>query len=248
MSDQSGNTVAQSGQMPEAKEASLVSQLDMMFRSLWASPARNVVIALTAAAGVVIVITAYGQVRLNRWNQPFYDALSRRNVREFGVQLMVFAVIAGSLLLLNVAQRWLGEMLKVKLREGLVHDMVEKWMQPQRAFELESAGPIGVNPDQRLHEDARHLTELSSELALGLMQSSALLVSFVGVLWSISRGFSLKIGGVSLAVPGYMVWAGIVYALPAWLRTCRSGRSLSPGNAARCAREADLRYTLVRVN
>ncbi|HTL91858.1 MAG TPA: ABC transporter ATP-binding protein/permease [Steroidobacteraceae bacterium] len=248
MSDQSGNTVAQSGQMPEAKEASLVSQLDMMFRSLWASPARNVVIALTAAAGVVIVITAYGQVRLNRWNQPFYDALSRRNVREFGLQLMVFAVIAGSLLLLNVAQRWLGEMLKVKLREGLVHDMVEKWMQPQRAFELESAGPIGVNPDQRLHEDARHLTELSSELALGLMQSSALLVSFVGVLWSISRGFSLKIGGVSLALPGYMVWAAIVYALSASLLTYWTGRRLIPDNAARYAREADLRYTLVRVN
>lgn len=248
MSDQSGNTVAQSGQMPEAKEASLVSQLDMMFRSLWASPARNIVIALTAAAGVVIVITAYGQVRLNRWNQPFYDALSRRNVREFGLQLMVFAAIAGSLLLLNVAQRWLGEMLKVKLREGLVHDMVEKWMQPHRAFELESAGPIGVNPDQRLHEDARHLTELSSDLALGLMQSSALLVSFVGVLWSISRGFSLKIGGVSLALPGYMVWAAIVYALSASLLTYWTGRRLIPDNASRYAREADLRYTLVRVN
>ena len=248
MSDQPGNTVPQSGQTPEAKEASLASQLDMMLRSLWASPARNVVITLTAAAGVVIIITAYGQVRLNRWNQPFYDALARRNVREFGLQLMVFAIIAGSLLLLNVAQRWLGEMLKVKLREGLVHDMVEKWMQPHRAFELESAGPIGVNPDQRLHEDARHLTELSSDLALGLMQSSALLVSFVGVLWSISRGFSLRIGGATLALPGYMVWAAIVYALSASLLTYWTGRRLIPDNASRYAREADLRYTLVRVN
>ncbi len=65
-------------------------------------------------------------------------------------------------------------------------------MQPRRAFQLESAGPIGVNPDQRMHEDARHLTELSSDLALGLVQSSALLVSFVGVLWSISRGFDAE--------------------------------------------------------
>jgi putative ATP-binding cassette transporter len=248
MSDQSGNTVAQSGQAADSGEASLVSQLDMMFRSLWASPARNVVISLTSAAAAVIVITAYGQVRLNRWNQPFYDALSRRNVREFGLQLIVFAVIAGSLLLLNVAQRWLGEMLKVKLREGLVHDMVENWMQPRRAFQLESAGPIGVNPDQRLHEDARHLTELSGDLALGLMQASALLVSFVGVLWSISRGFSLKLGGVTLALPGYMVWAAILYALSASLLTYWTGRRLIPDNASRYAREADLRYTLVRVN
>jgi putative ATP-binding cassette transporter len=248
MSDQSADSAPQSGQTSGAGQESLFSQLDMMFRALWASPARNMISALTVAAAAIIVITAYGQVRLNRWNQPFYDALSRRNVREFGLQLIVFAVIAGALLLLNVAQRWLGEMLKVKLREGLVHDLVEGWMRPRRAFQLESAGPIGVNPDQRMHEDARHLTELSSDLAIGLMQASALLVSFVGVLWSISSGFSLKIGGVSWALPGYMVWAAILYALSASLLTYWTGRRLIPDNAARYAREADLRYTLVRVN
>jgi len=236
------------GQTDTAAEASLFSQLDMMIRALWASPARGAIVAITGAAVAVVVATAYGQVRLNRWNQPFYDALARRNLRGFAMQLLVFAAIAGGLLLLNVGQRWLGEMLKLKLREGLVHDLVEDWMQPRRAFQLESAGPIGVNPDQRMHEDARHLTELSSDLALGLVQSSALLVSFVGVLWSISSGFRLEIGGVMLALPGYMVWAAVLYALSASLLTYWTGRRLIPDNASRYAREADLRYTLVRVN
>ena len=248
MSEPSGNTAPTAGQTDSATEASLLAQLDMMFRALWASPARGAIITLTWGAVAVVVATAYAQVRLNRWNRPFYDALSRRNMHEFGVQLLVFAAIAGTLLLLNVGQRWLGEMLKLKLREGLVHDLVEAWMQPRRAFQLESAGPIGVNPDQRMHEDARHLTELSSDLALGLVQSSALLVSFVGVLWSISRGFALRIGGVTLAVPGYMVWAAVIYALTASLLTYWTGRRLIPDNASRYAREADLRYTLVRVN
>jgi len=248
-SGQTGTAAGQAdGKTDSTTEASLFSQLDMMIRALWASPARGAIIGLMGAAVAVVVATAYGQVRLNRWNQPFYDALSRRNLHEFAMQLLVFAVIAGSLLLLNVGQRWLGEMLKLKLREGLVHDLVQGWMQPRRAFQLESAGPIGVNPDQRMHEDARHLTELSSDLALGLVQSSALLVSFVGVLWSISRGFTLKIGGVSLALPGYMVWAAVIYALSASLLTYWTGRRLIPDNASRYAREADLRYTLVRVN
>ena len=248
MTEPSGETLTAAGDTGAPMEASVVSQVDMMIRALWASPARGAIVGITAAAVLVIVATAYGQVRLNRWNQPFYDALSRRNLREFAFQLMVFAVIAGALLLLNVGQRWLGEMLKLKLREGLVHDLVQGWMQPRRAFQLESAGPIGVHPDQRLHEDARHLTELSSDLALGLMQSSALLISFVGVLWAISRGFALKIGGVTLALPGYMVWAAVIYALSASLLTYWTGRRLIPDNASRYAREADLRYTLVRVN
>jgi putative ATP-binding cassette transporter len=252
MAEPAGQTVTAAGQADSKAdspmEASLFSQLDMMIRALWASPARGAIIGLVGAAVAVVVATAYGQVRLNRWNQPFYDALSRRNLHEFAMQLLVFAVIAGSLLLLNVGQRWLGEMLKLKLREGLVHDLVQGWMQPRRAFQLESAGPIGVNPDQRMHEDARHLTELSSDLVLGLVQSSALLVSFVGVLWSISRGFTLKIGGITLALPGYMVWAAVIYALSASLLTYWTGRRLIPDNASRYAREADLRYTLVRVN
>ncbi|MGH8149769.1 MAG: ABC transporter ATP-binding protein/permease [Steroidobacteraceae bacterium] len=248
MAEPSGHTAPSITQTAAAAHPSLLSQLDMMTRALWASPARNAVLVLTGLASTVVVVTAYGQVRLNRWNQPFYDALSRRNLHEFAAQLVVFAVIAGSLLLLNVAQRWLGEMLKLKLREGLVHDLVEDWMQPRRAFQLESAGPIGVNPDQRMHADTRHLTELSGELALGLVQASALLVSFVGVLWSISSGFALKIDGVTLALPGYMVWAAFVYALSASLLTYWTGRRLIPDNASRYAREADLRYTLVRVN
>ncbi|MGH8202691.1 MAG: ABC transporter ATP-binding protein/permease [Steroidobacteraceae bacterium] len=248
MAEPSGQTVTAAGQTGTGAEASLLSQLDMMLRALWGSPARSAIAAITGAAIAVVVASAYGQVRLNRWNQPFYDALSRRNLHDFAIQLGVFAVIAGALLLLNVAQRWLGEMLKLKLREGLVHDLVEDWMQPRRAFQLESAGPIGVNPDQRMHEDARHLTELSSDLILELAQSSALLVSFVGVLWSISSGFALKIGAVTLALPGYMVWAAFAYALSASLLTYWTGRRLIPDNASRYAREADLRYTLVRVN
>jgi vitamin B12/bleomycin/antimicrobial peptide transport system ATP-binding/permease protein len=248
MTEPSGNTAANAGQTAADAQASLSSQLGMMVRALWASAARNAILALTAVAIAVIILTAYGQVRLNRWNQPFYDALSRRNYHDFAVQLLVFAVIAGSLLLLNVAQRWLGEMLKLKLREGLVHDLVEGWMQPRRAFQLESAGPIGVNPDQRMHEDARHLTELSGDLALGLVQASALLVSFVGVLWAISSGFVLKIGGVTWRLPGYMVWAAFLYALSASLLSYWTGRRLIPDNASRYAREADLRYALVRVN
>ena len=245
---ESSGTSAPTDAQADAADAGLISQLGMMIGALWASPARGAIAAITAAAVAVVVATAYGQVRLNSWNQPFYDALSRRNMHGFAVQLTVFALIAGCLLLLNVAQRWLGEMLKLKLREGLVHDLVEDWMQPRRAFQLESAGPIGVNPDQRMHEDARHLTELSSDLALGLVQSSALLVSFVGVLWAISRGFALHLGGVTLSVPGYMVWAAIIYALSASLLTYWTGRRLVPDNAARYAREAELRHTLVRVN
>src|SRR6266404_634728 len=232
----------------EIANSDLVPQLDMMIRALWSSPVRNTLFRLSGALFLVIALTAYGQIRLNNWNQPFYDALSRHDLAQFLVQLGVFGLIAGALLVLNVVQRWLGETLKLRLRQGLGRDLIQNWMQPGRAFRLSQAGAMGVNPDQRMHEDARHLTELSADLGVGLLQSSILLVTFVNVLWSLSSGFFFHVGDRHFSVPGYMVWAAIVYSGSASLLSYWVGRSLIDRNAQRYACEADLRFSLVRVN
>jgi len=235
-------------EIDEAAHAGLVPQLGMMIRALLASRVRARLLILGVAIFVVIAATAYGQNRLNNWNKPFYDALARRDLHEFVLQLGIFAMIAGGLLVLNVGQRWLGETLKLKLREGLAYDLIGNWLQPRRAFRLANAGAIGDNPDQRMHEDARHLCELSADLGIGLLQSSILLLTFVSVLWQISSGFALSVGGRSFAIPGYMVWAAFLYAGTGSLLSYWVGGNLINRNASRYAREADLRYSLVRVN
>jgi len=232
----------------EIANSGLVPQLGMMARALWAAPVRNTLFWLSGSLFLVIAVTAYGQIRLNSWNQPFYDALSRRDFAQFLVQLGVFGLIAGTLLVLNVAQRWLVETLKLRLRQGLALDLIRNWMQPGRAFRLANAGPMGVNPDQRMHEDARHLTELSADLGIGLLQSSILLATFIKVLWSLSNNFVFHVGDRHFAVPGYMVWAAVVYSGSASLLSYWVGRSLVDRNALRYAREADMRFSLVRVN
>jgi vitamin B12/bleomycin/antimicrobial peptide transport system ATP-binding/permease protein len=239
---------ATSAEAEERANSRLLPQLEMMARALWASPVRNTLFLLSGSIFFVIAVTAYGQIRLNTWNQPFYDALSRRDFAAFLDQLGVFAVIAGALLVLNVGQRWLGETLKLKLRQGLAHDLIQNWLVPGRAFRLTNAGPMGVNPDQRMHEDARRLTELSTDLGIGLLQSSILLASFVKVLWSLSNNFAFHLDGRQIVIPGYMVWAAVVYSGSASLLSYWVGRSLVDRNAERYAREADIRFSLVRVN
>jgi vitamin B12/bleomycin/antimicrobial peptide transport system ATP-binding/permease protein len=151
-------------------------------------------------------------------------------------------------LALNVAQRWLELASKVKLREGLVRDLLNEWLQPRRAFRLANAGEIGLNPDQRLHEDARHLTELSTELGIGLLQSSLLLGSFIGVLWFLSAGVTFRMDGESFTIPGYLVWCALIYSGTASWLSWRVGRPLIGLQSERYSREARLRFGLVRVS
>ncbi|HTV50224.1 MAG TPA: ABC transporter ATP-binding protein/permease [Steroidobacteraceae bacterium] len=235
---------------PEHEEVvhGLISELRMMVRSLLRSPVGKTLVMLAAAIVVVVGGTAYCQIRLAAWNKPFYDAASRRDLHAFLVELGIFGIIAGSLLALNVFQKWLGETLKLKLREGLVGDLLRDWMQPRRAFWLANAGPIGVNPDQRMHEDARKLCELSSDLGIGLLQASILFASFAQVLWVLSSNFTVRLSGHDYLIPGFMLWVAVIYASTGSLLSYWVGRSLIPRNAERYAREADLRFALVRIN
>lgn len=229
-------------------DATLVSQLVVMARAFLASPMRGRIVLLVGLIAVVIIANAYFQTLLNAWNQPFYDALARRDLPAFMTQFLVFLGIAGSLLALNVAQAFLNQITKLKLRQGLVADLIQRWMRPMRAFRLANAGELGVNPDQRLHEDARKLTELSTDLGIGLLQSSILLTVFITVLWRLSSGFTFIILGQSVVIPGYMVWAAFLYTgIASWL-SWQVGHRLIELNSERYGREAELRFSLVRVN
>src|SRR6202047_373939 len=226
----------------------LAPQLRMMIKTFWNSHGRNKLCLLGIAVCAVVALTAFGQIKLNAWNKPFYDALSLKDFLGFLYQLVIFAVIAGALLALNVAQAWLRELSKLKLREGLTRDLFDQWLVPRRAFRLSGAGDIGVNPDQRIHEDARHLVDLSTDLGIGLLQSTLLLACFITVLWTVSESVTFSVAGLSFALPGYMVWFALIYAGIASFGSWRVGRPLIGLNAERYAREADLRFGLVRVN
>jgi len=219
-----------------------------MGAAFMASPERNKLLLLASGLVAITAATAYAQIRLNAWNRPFYDALTHKDLPGFVWQLGVFAVLAGILLVLNVVQMWLNQSSRVMLRQGLVHDLFSSWLEPGRAFRLSSAGPLGQNPDQRLHADAQHLTELTTDLGIGLLQATLLLLSFITVLWTLSRHMILPITGHPMHIPGYMVWCALLYAGTASLLSWRVGRPLVTLDAERYAREAELRFGLVHAN
>ncbi|GCA50361.1 inner membrane ABC transporter ATP-binding protein YddA [Sinorhizobium sp. KGO-5] len=248
MKNQTGNEAQARTSTAPPEGSSIWQQFEMMRHAFVDSPVLKPILWLAAGSFTIIIVTAIGQIVLNRWYRPFFDAIERRDLNSFFYQLMLFVLLAGVLLVFNVAQQWLNQMVRLKLREGLTLDLIGQWMRPRRAFRLANAGTIGVNPDQRMQEDAGHLADLTTSLGFGLLQSSILLISFVGVLWSLSAGFAFQIGERSLEIPGYMVWAAILYAGSASWLSWLVGRRLIVLNGERYAREADLRFSMMHAN
>ena len=236
------------GHRPFLSRDSVIAQLSTLLRALAGSSRRGQLGLLALGVVVVICANTAGQIWLNRWQGAFYQAIEQRHLPEFMTQLMVFAVIAGGLLVLVVSQTWLQAMINVRLREWLTYDLLDQWLVRKRVYMLSFAGQIGVNPDQRIQQDAQHLTELTAILAVGLLQSTLLLASFVSVLWVLSDQVVFNLGNGPVAIPGYMVWCALAYSLGGSLLAWHVGRPLIALNAERYAREADLRIALVRVN
>ena len=247
-------TESQAETVPGANSAdvdakvSLLTEIRRLAAMVARSPERHRLLLITAGLIVVVAATAFMQTRLNAGNQPFYDALTRKDLSGFLTQLGVFARLAAILLVLNVSQVWLNQSGRVVLRQALVHDLLDEWLKPLRALRLSSVSPLGQNPDQRLHADVQHLSDLVTDLFIGLLSATLLLLSFIGVLWVLSRDMTLPLGGRQVYVPGYMVWCALLYSATASFISWRVGRPLIALNAERYAREAELRHALMRVN
>jgi len=226
----------------------LVRALRAFLSTLWSTDGRRTLTYLSIAIVIVICATVAAQLELNAWNRPFYNAIQQRNLSAFADQSMVFLAIAGTLLVLNVAQTWLREMIKLKSREWLTRDLVTRWLEPGRAIRLANAGELGVNPDQRIQQDTSQLTELAAELGIGLFEATLLLFAFLGVLWKLSGALTIPIGSIHVTIPGYMVWCAIAFAAAGSWLTWRVGSPLVGLNARRYQRESALRFALVQVN
>lgn len=233
----------------EAARAGVLHQARTIYLAIFASPVGRTLIMLLVAMTAAILVTTYGQIVLNQWNQPFYDAITRRDLHDFFYQLGVYFGIVAGLLVLDVTQRWINETIRYRLREGLTRDLLALWMAPRRAFWLAAkGGSVGVNPDQRMTDDAAKLCDISTDLSIGLFRSSVLFVSFASVLWTISKDFAFHVNGVEYAIPGFMLWAAIAYSVVGSLLSYAVGRALVRLNSDRYAREADLRFAVVDIN
>ena len=197
---------------------------------------------------VVIAANSIIQVRLNNWWGTIYDAIGKREASVFLHEVLVFFMIVSVLLCLGVLQTWLHERMKVRLREAATNDLLDEWLKPQRAFLLPLTGEISLNPDQRIQEDTRRLSELSVDLTVGLVQSTLMLLAFVGVLWQLSAQVVFVVQDRQLTIPGYLVWTAIGYAFLGSFVTWLVGRPLISAHTQLRAAEATFRFDLVRLN
>ena len=214
------------------------------FRSEDRWPGRILLAAVIAIELSIVGIT----VLLNEWNARFYNALQDRNWNAFVYQLGYFCVLATAFILLAVYQLYLNQWLQIRWRRWLTASYLDHWLEGANHYRMQLLGDAADNPDQRIAEDIGQFIELDARsIGLQLLNSCVTLFSFMIILWALSAAAPLHVFGISFNIPGYLLWAALIYACIGTALTHLIGRPLIALNFQQQRYEADFRFNLVRV-
>lgn len=196
---------------------------------------------------VTSVIDVYSAVKINVWYSVFYDAIGRYDINAFysslkvGLFWMSLSVIAIS------CGIFIASILEIRWRKWLTDYFLNKWFSNNAFYHTQLISDYQDNPDQRISEDIHKFVNLTIKIPLKFLVSFLTLGSFIVILWNISGEFVYNIYGHEFYIPGFMVWAAIIYALIGTFITFKIGNPLINLKYNQQKYEADFRYSLVRI-
>lgn len=210
----------------------------------WRGDARRHAWMLTGAVLFFLLANLAAALAVNRWNKFFFDALERKDTATVTVAIglvLVLALIsaATSVGLLHARMR-----LQVRWRRWLTRALTSRWLANRHFYQLTVIGTEEAqNPEGRIAEDGRLAIELLVDFSLGVLNAMLAAVSFISILWVV--GGAITIAGYT--IPGYMVFACVIYSALTTLAMYVLGKRLVTQVEKKAGAEAKFRYELTRV-
>jgi vitamin B12/bleomycin/antimicrobial peptide transport system ATP-binding/permease protein len=205
-------------------------------------------IGLLAAVIALNLFSVWLNVRLNRWNNDFYDALQQYKWSEFWYQFGIFGAIAFAMIVDAVYALYLRQILHIRWRRWLTDRYLNNWLGDQSYYRMQLNQAVTDNPDQRISDDIDSFATMTIGLSIGLLNAFVTLLSFLTILWVLSGALTIPLGGGrTFSLPGYMVWAALIYAIGGTLLTRWIGNPLIRLSFDQQRYEADFRFSLVRL-
>jgi vitamin B12/bleomycin/antimicrobial peptide transport system ATP-binding/permease protein len=234
--------------MAGATERGFLRQAWNLAWPYWKSEEKWSAIGLLAAIIALNLFSVWLNVRFNFWNNAFYNALQEYNWTEFWRQFGIFGLLAFALIVDAVYALYLRQILHIRWRRWLTIHFLHNWLDDQQYYRMQLNQAVTDNPDQRISDDLDSFATMTLSLSLGLLNSFVTLLSFLSILWVLSGALTIPLGGGrSFSIPGYMVFAALIYAIGGTLLTRWIGNPLIRLSFDQQRYEADFRFSLVRL-
>ncbi|OHC26198.1 MAG: ABC transporter, partial [Pseudomonadales bacterium RIFCSPLOWO2_12_59_9] len=181
---------------------------------------------------------------MNYWSRELFDALEDKSLNDLLVQAGTFVLIFILTMAVTALHMQVKRWLQLDWRRWLTSKVLDQWMTRGHHYQLQLVGGEHDNPDGRIAEDIRIVTESTIGLAHSLVYSLLIFGSFVDILLTVTG--SATFPGTAFMVPGYMVILAFAYAGAGTLFGLLLGRPLITATNKLQTAEADFRFGLGR--
>ena len=210
--------------MPARK--SFVRDVWRLIKPYWTSEERlSASLLLGAVIGLTLAMV-YMSVLFNEWYNVFYNALQEKNAEIFWAQILRFCMLAAIYIAMAVYAFYLNQLLQIRWRRWMTERYLKEWLSELAYYRMQLKGNPADNPDQRIAEDLKLFVDSTLELGIGFLDSVVTLVSFVAILWTLSGPLTVPFGSTQITIPGYMLWAAVIYAFVGTWATHKIGKPL----------------------
>jgi putative ATP-binding cassette transporter len=209
----------------------------------WKGPTALQAWAMTIISLALVVGNIVVQYGINVWNRAFFNALQQHDSTFAYRAIVLFFILAFLAALVAVLQLIFRMKLQILWRQWLTRRLVATWLGEQRFYRLSIAAPDLDAPEFRIAEDAKVATEPVVDFGYGIANAVLTALVFFSVLWSAS-GSAVFLGW---RIPGFMVYAAIIYSIIMSASMMLFGRALIARIEDRNRTEAQLRYEMGRV-
>ncbi|KAF1029781.1 MAG: Inner membrane ABC transporter ATP-binding protein YddA [Burkholderia plantarii] len=217
-----------------------------LIKPYWVSSEWKIAWSMLIAIIAMNLANVWISVRINAWYAGFNNALQARDSRPMTHLILVFSGLAFVSIILFVYSRYLRQLLGFRWRQWITRSALDDWF-GDRAFYRIERDRLTDNPDQRITDDLNSLATSTLALSLDLLSTVVTLFSFIVILWNLAGSLSIPLGGKTIVVPGYMVWAAALYALVGSYVMYKAGHPLVSINYQQQRVEADFRFGLIRI-
>jgi putative ATP-binding cassette transporter len=200
-------------------------------RPFWLSSERWPAWGLFALLILLLLGQTAFSVLFNQETGEFTSALAARDAGRFWSSIQIYTAILVAAVPIYALYYFVRDVLGLRWRRWLTHSFLQRYFSQRAYYRLTSSGID--NPDQRIAEDINSFTQQSLSFSMIALGAVIDLVAFSAVLWAISHS---------------LVFFLIFYALVSTLFTASVfGKRLITLNFRQLQREADFRFSLVRV-
>lgn len=230
-----------------ARKTYLLKRFWISARGLWGKNGDRLAWICTLGILALIVINVGFQYATNVWNREVFDAIEQRNAPTVYHLATIFPLLVLGAVAVVTSQVFVRMMIQRRWRSWLTKDLIARWLDHGRYYQLNLIDGDHQNPEARISEDMRIATESPVDFVSGVLAAFLSASTFILVLWNIGGALTLPVAGTTITIPGFLVIAAVLYAVIASGSIALIARNFVRVSEAKNQVEAEFRYSLTRV-